>query len=210
MRRSYLALLLALLLVVASPAAATTITLSQAALLDLDEVTALFGGNGQVVSRTADGDGVLFEIEGGTIDYGKVAVRQLLHGFDLTPYTDFGLHFDVVSAASPIVLNPFVQTAIFKEYVGSDAVQGDSLDEFVPLGGVQSLDQGYALGFQYFTAGGVVNPSAQTVLLRVTPIAGADAYPPAPMPEPSTGLLLAAALGAASIGGRCAGPSDPR
>ncbi len=91
-------------------------------------MTAFFGGNGQVLSRTADGDGVLFEIDGGTIDYGKVAVRLRLNGADLTAYDDFGLHFDVVSAPNPMLANPFVQTGllgtIFNEYVSGDVVQG--------------------------------------------------------------------------------------
>ena len=49
-------------LLLASAAGATTLTLSQAQLLAAEEATILFGGNGQVLSRVADGDGVLFEI----------------------------------------------------------------------------------------------------------------------------------------------------
>jgi hypothetical protein len=46
-------------LALSSPAGAATITLSQAGLLAAEEVTILFGGNGRVLSRVADGGGVL-------------------------------------------------------------------------------------------------------------------------------------------------------
>lgn len=191
--RRRIGLLLGVVTWAAAPAAATTVTLSQAQLLGLSEVTAFFGGNGQVLSRTADGGGVLFEIQGGTIDYGKVALRLLLNGADLTPYDDFGLHVDVLSAPDPVEVNPFVQTeptgTNFVEDVPGAKVAGDSFDSFVSLVGVTALEDAYALGFQYFTSVGVVDPPAQVALIRVSPIAGA-AYA-VPVPEPGVPMLLA-------------------
>ncbi len=195
---------LASALLLAGPAGATTVTLSQEQLLAAEEITGFFGGNGQILSRTADGDGVLFEIEGGTIDYGKVAARLRLGGADLTAYSDFGLHVDVVSAPNPIELNAFIQTGItgtiFHEDVPGEFGQGAVFDSVVPLLDVEQLDQTFALGFQYFTASGVIDPLAQTVLLRISPLAGAEyavpASDPNPMPEPTTGLLMTLGLGA--------------
>jgi hypothetical protein len=175
----------------ASTAAAATITLSQSQLLAAEEVTTLFGGNGHVVSRVPDGDGVLFEIEGGTIDFGKVALRVPLFGADLTAFTEFGLRIEIVSAPNPVEVNPFIFTGtngtIFNQDVPGVKVEGDVFDTFVPLSGVLQLGNTHSLGFQYFTAGNVEEPAAQTVLLRVSPI-----------PEPGT--LALAALGLAALG----------
>jgi hypothetical protein len=181
----FAALLLATLC--ARPASATTITLSQAELLAAVEVTTLFGGNGQVVSRVADGDGVLFTIQGGTIDFGKVALRVLLSGAarDLSGYEAFGLRFDVVSAPNPVELNPFVFTGTsgtqFYQDVPGVKVQGDSFTSFVPLAGISQPQNGHSLGFQYFTAGNVLEPPAQLVQIRVSPV---------PVPEPRTWRFL--------------------
>jgi hypothetical protein len=194
MSRAFPALLarvLATALLLAPAAGATTLTLSQAQLLAADEVTTLFGGNGQVLSRVADGDGVLFEIQGGTIDFGKVALRVLLNGADLTAYSEFGLRIAIVSAPNPVEVNPYIQTGstgtIFHQDVPGVKVQGDVFDSFVPLAGVAQLNNAFGIGFQYFTAGNVEEPAAQTVLIRVSPI-----------PEPGT--LLPAALGIAALG----------
>ena len=171
----------------AAPARALIITLSQADLLAAEEVTTLFGGNGHVVSRVADGDGVLFEIQGGTIDFGKVALRVLLSGAerDLSGYDQFGLRIEIVSAPNPVEINPFVFTGSqgtqFYQDVPGVKVQGDSFTSFVPLAGISQPTNGHSLGFQYFTAGDILEPEAQTVLIRVSPI-----------PEPS---VLALALG---------------
>lgn len=169
----------------ARPASATIITLSQAELLAAVEVTTLFGGNGNVVNRVADGDGVLFTIQGGTIDFGKVALRVLLAGAarDLSGYDAFGLRFDVVSAPNPVELNPFVFTGTsgtqFYQDVPGVKVQGDSFTSFVPLAGILQPQNGHSLGFQYFTAGNVLEPPAQLVQIRVSPV-----------PESRTWLLL--------------------
>ncbi len=176
---------------VAAPAGALIVTLSQAELLAAEDVTALFGGNGHVVSRVADGDGVLFEIQGGTVDYGKVALRFLLSGAqrDLTGYDDFGLRIEIVSAPNPVEINPFVFTGSqgtqFYQDVPGVKVQGDSFSSFVPLAGISQPSNGHSLGFQYFTAGNVLEPAAQTVSIRVSPILA---------PEPSAGALLLLAL----------------
>jgi hypothetical protein len=58
-------------------------------------------------------------------------------------------------------------------------MQGDSFASYVDLTGVSQLDNSFALGFQYFTAGDVVMPPEQTVMIRVSPV-----------PEPGAGLLL--------------------
>lgn len=183
---------LALSLLVARPAGATTLTLSQDQLFALDDITSFFGGNGRITDRTLDRDGVLFEIEGGTIDYGKVAARARFGRVDFTPYDAFGLHVEVVAAPNPVEVKPFAQTEslglTFVEDSPGEKVQGDAFDSFVPLVGVPHLDWGYALGFQYFTAGGVENPTAQTVQLYVAPVAGADVI--VIVPEPTTGLLV--------------------
>lgn len=190
-RPALLAHLLATALLLAPAAGATTLTLSQSQLLAADEATTLFGGNGQVLSRVADGDGVLFEIQGGTIDFGKVALRVLLNGADLTAYSAFGLRIEIVSAPNPVEVNPFIHTGstgtIFNQDVPGVKVQGDVFASFVPLAGVAQLDNAFAIGFQYFTAGDVEEPAAQTVLIRVSPI-----------PEPGT--LLPTALGLAALG----------
>ena len=175
----------------ATPARALIITLSQADLLAAEEVTALFGGNGHVVSRVADGDGVLFEIQGGTVDYGKVALRVLLSATesDLTGYDAFGLRIEIVAAPNPVEINPFVFTGSqgtqFYQDVPGVKVQGDSFTSFVPLAGISQPTNGHSLGFQYFTAGDVLEPEAQTVLIRVSPIL---------VPEPSVLALALVAL----------------
>jgi hypothetical protein len=184
-------LLAAFLLAIACArsASATIITLSQAELLAAVEVTTLFGGNGHVVSRVADGDGVLFTIQGGTIDFGKVALRVLLSeaARDLSGYDAFGLRFDVVSAPNPVELNPFVFTGTsgtqFYQDVPGVKVQGDSFTSFVPLAGISQPQNGHSLGFQYFTAGDVLEPPAQLVQIRVSPV-----------PEPGMAALLLVAL----------------
>lgn len=186
---------------IATPVGAATITLSQSQLLGAEEVTALFGGNGQVLSGVADGDGVLFEIEGGTIDYGKVALRVQLFGADLTAYDDFGLHIEIVTAPNPVEVNPFVLTGsagtIFTQDLPGVKNEGDGFDSFVPLGGVAELDNVHSLGFQYFTAGDIETPDAQTVLIRVSPIPGADTA--VVVPEPASFVL--ATLGLLALGG---------
>jgi len=175
----------------AAPASALIVTLSQAELLAAQDVTALFGGNGHVVSRVADGDGVLFEIQGGTIDYGKVALRFLLTGAqrDLTGYDEFGLRIEIVAAPSPVEINPFVFTGSqgtqFYQDVPGVKVQGDSFTSFVPLAGISQPSNGHSLGFQYFTAGDVLEPAAQTVSIRVSPLLA---------PEPSVWALALVAL----------------
>jgi hypothetical protein len=177
----------------ASAAGALTLTLSQAELLAAEEVTTLFGGNGVVLSRVADGDGVLFEIQGGTIDYGKVALRVLLSGAerDLSGYDAFGLQIEIVSAPNPVEINPFVFTGnagtLFYQDVPGVKVQGDSFTSFVSLTGISQPANGHSLGFQYFTAGGVLEPEAQTVRIRVSPI-------PIQTPEPSLWALALVAL----------------
>jgi hypothetical protein len=70
-------------------------------------------------------------------------------------------------------------------------VEGDAFDSFVPLAGAPHLDEGYAAGFQYFTAGDVLEPEAQIVRIRISPI-----------PEPATLLLVAAGLGALGLAQR--------
>ena len=172
-----------------APARALIVTLSQADLLAAEEVTTLFGGNGHVVSRVADGDGVLFEIQGGTVDFGKVALRVLLTGtdIDLSGYDEFGLRIEIVSAPNPVEINPFVFTGSqgtqFYQDVPGVKVQGDSFTSFVPLAGISQPTNGHSLGFQYFTAGDVLEPEAQTVLIRVSPV-----------PEPSAWVLALLAL----------------
>jgi hypothetical protein len=110
----------------------------------------------------------------------------------------------VVSAPDPVEVNPFVQTGptgtVFTENEPGVKVQGDAFDSFVPLAGVGELDTGFGLGFQYFTAGDVLEPESQLVLLRVSPIPGAAFIEP--VPEPGTALLTLAAL--------CAGVSWTR
>jgi hypothetical protein len=187
------AALLALALAGEAAAADGTVTLTQAQLLAAEEATTQFGGNGQILSRAADGAGVLYTIQGGTIDFGKVAARVRLGGADLTGYTSFGLLIDVVSAPNPVEINPFIQTGttggLFAQDVPGVKLQGDSFASFVDLSGVSQLDNTFALGFQYFTAGDVELPPAQTVVIRVSPV-----------PEPGTGLLLA--LGLAGLAAR--------
>lgn len=187
----------------ADPAGATSLTLSQEQLLTLEDVTSFFGGNGEILSRTASGDGVLFEIAGGTIDYGKVAGRWRIGGADLTPYDAFGLHMEIVQAPAALLINPFVQTGPsgyqFFEDVSGDRVQGDAWDGVVSLSGLPYLDVGYALGFQYFTAGGVEMTPAQTVQVRIDPLAGADVIG---LPEPGTLLACSLGLAGAALAGR--------
>ena len=77
--------------------------------------------------------------------------------------------------------------------------EGDAFDSFVPLVGVAQLDNTHSLGFQYFTAGDVEAPAAQTVLLRVSPIPGAVV-----IPEPATFLLTALGLSALGLRARVA------
>lgn len=209
-RPTFPAAALAAALMAAAAADATTVTLSQAELLTADDVTVEYGGNGQVLSRVADGDGVLFEIEGGTVDFGKVALRVPLNGADLTAYSAFALHIEIVSAPNPVEVNPYIVTgssgSIFNQDVPGVKVQGDAFDSVVPLAGVSQLDNVFGLGFQYFTAGDVVEPPAQTVLIRVSPSL-------APVPEPSTRLLTAFGMAALGLHRRCMGqrqrqPSD--
>jgi len=153
--------------------AASIFTPTQQQLLNAQEVTVLFGGNGSVLSRTPDGSGVLFEIAGGTIDFGKVALR-ILGGGNVSGYDAYGVHVDIVLAPNPVEINPFIQTgptgSTFVQDVPGVKVQGDSFDTIVPLAGVPNLDNVFGFGFQYFTAGNVVNPPAQTVWIRVSPI----------------------------------------
>jgi hypothetical protein len=179
--------LLAVVVTLSAPAEATAITLTQAQLLSAEEVTTEFGGNGQILSRVADGTGVLYTIQGGTIDFGKVAARVGFGGADLTGQARFGLQIDIVSAPNPVEINPFIQTgptgAIFAQDVPGAKQQGDSFASFVDLSAVSQLDDTFALGFQYFTAGNVLTPPAQTVMIRVSPI-----------PEPGAGLLVIAGL----------------
>lgn len=183
------------------PADALSVTLTQAELLAAADITPLFGGNGFVVSRVADGPGVLFEIEGGTIDYGKVALRFLLSGSarDLSGYDDFGLTFEIVSAPNPVEVNPFVTTGStgthFYQDVPGVKVQGDVFTSYVPLAGISEPSNGHGLGFQYFTAGDVLEPAAQRVWIRVTPL----------VPEPPAWLLASLALGVAALRRRPAG-----
>jgi hypothetical protein len=195
MRVAHLLAAVALSALAARPAAGLSLTLTQAELLSAADVTTLFGGNGYVVSRVADGPGVLFDIQGGTIDYGKVALRFLLSGSarDLSGYDDFGLQFEIVSAPNPVELNPFVTTGAdgihFYQDVPGVKVQGDVFTSHVPLAGISERSNGHALGFQYFTAGDVLEPAAQRVSIRVTPL----------VPEPSAWLLASAALSAAAL-----------
>jgi hypothetical protein len=187
------------ILLVAARADALPVTLSQVQLLTASDITPLFGGNGSVIGRVADGDGVLFEIEGGTIDYGKVAVRLVLYPADLGAFESFGLRIEIVSAPAPVEINPFLQTGPtggnFAQAVPGAKQQGDAFDSFVPLAGVPQLASGFALGFQYFTAGDVLEPPAQTVRIRVSPIPGAATVEPIPEPAP----LLLAALGVSAL-----------
>ncbi|HXK23125.1 MAG TPA: hypothetical protein VMS55_10665 [Myxococcota bacterium] len=182
----------ALAVVFAVPAGAATFTLTQAQLLSLEEVTTLFGGNGQILSRVADGGGVLYTIQGGTIDFGKVSARTQLGGADLSGYDLFGLQIDIVSAPNPVEIIPFIQTGamggIFTQDVPGVKVQGDSFASYVDLSGVSRLNDTFALGFKYFTAGNVLQPPAQTVVIRVSPI-----------PEPSTEVLVALGIAAFAL-----------
>jgi hypothetical protein len=183
----------ALVAAIASPAAALTLTLSQAQLLTIGDATTDFGGNGGIVSRSADGDGVLFELEQSTIDFGKVAARLFANHADLNAYDGFGFHFDIVLAPDPIVSTAYIQRygAVFQEAVSPDQMQGDSYDVVLDMTGVDYGDVAY-LGFQVFAAGGLEEPPAQTILLRVSPLAGAEAFVPGEVvPEPSVLVLLA-------------------
>ena len=191
MARLSLRVLLFLSALAATPATALTITLTQAQLLAAEEVTTQFGGNGHVVSRAADGDGVLFTIQGGTTDFGKVALRFRLAGSarDLTAYDQFGLRIEIVSAPNPVEINPFVLTGNggtqFYQDVPGVKVQGDGFTSFVPLAGILQKNNADSLGFQYFTAGNIVNPAAQLVQIRVSPL---------PEPPPWALALFAAPL----------------
>jgi hypothetical protein len=205
-RAAWLGLACAVAMAAASASHAVPVTLSQDQLLSAQDATTIFGGNGEIVSRTADAGGVLFEIETSTIDFGKVALRLLLNGADLSAYDAYGLHFDLVSVPNPIVVTSYVQRngASFAEAVSGDQEEGDSLDVVLALSGTGYDDVAY-LGFQVFAAGGLEEPPAQTLLLRVSPLAGADAVvplptePPPPVPEPGTLLLLG--LSALALGG---------
>ena len=167
-------LIAALVLAPAVRARAVTIfTPTQQQLLNAQEVTILFGGNGSVLSRTPDGSGVLYEIAGGTTDFGKVALR-ISGGGDLSGFDAYGVHIDIVLAPSPVEINPFIQTgptgSTFVQDVPGVKIQGDSFDSLVSLSGVPNIDNVFGFGFQYFTAGNAVNPPAQTVWIRVSPI----------------------------------------
>lgn len=194
----------ALVALLASPAAALTVTLSQAQLLAIGDATIDFGGNGGIVDRTADGDGVLFELEGSTIDFGKVAARLYTGLADLNAYDGFGFHFDIVLASDPIVSTAYIQRsgAAFQEAVSPDQMQGDSYDVVLDMTGVDYSSVAY-LGFQVFAAGGIEEPPAQTILLRVSPLAGAEIVVPGggSVPEPARIALLALA-GAAALASR--------
>jgi len=171
--------------------AASYFTPTQQELLNADDVTVQFGGNGSILSATADGDGVLFEIAGGTIDFGKVAAR-VRGPRDLSAFDGYALHIDVVLAPNPVEVNPFILTGsngqLFVQDVPGVKQQGDSFDTLVPFAGVQNIDDVYGFGFQYFTAGNIETPFAQTVTIRVTPI-----------PEPSSAVLLVAGLMALAL-----------
>lgn len=202
----------ALLLASVTAADAETVTLTQVQLLSAEEVTTQFGGNGQILSRVADGAGVLYTIQGGTIDFGKVSAQVRLGGADLSGYDRFGLQIDIVSAPNPVEINPFILTGsvggLFAQDVPGVKVQGDSFASYVDLTGVSQLDDTFALGFQYFTAGDVEMPPAQTVMIRVSPV-----------PEPGAGLLLGLGLVSMSLrrrtrsrpdAGRGVGSTAPR
>ncbi len=165
----------------------TLFTPTQQQLLSASDVTTLFGGNGSIVSRTPDGSGVLYQIAGGTTDFGKVAAR-VRGPFDFSPYDAYALHIDIVLAPNPVEINPFIQTGplglLFVQSVPGVKQQGDSFDAFVPFAGVADINNVFAFGFQYFTAGDVVDPPGQTVLLRVSPI-----------PEPSPAALVGLGVG---------------
>ncbi|HKJ23981.1 MAG TPA: hypothetical protein VKB65_04110 [Myxococcota bacterium] len=191
----------------AAPARALSITFSQTQLLEVLDATTDFGGNGGIVSRTVDGDGVLFELQGSTIDFGKVAARIFLSLADLNAYDAFGFHFDIVLAENPIVTTAYIQRQgkSFQEAVSADHAQGDAYDVVLPM----TLDYSNVLylGYQVFAAGGIEEPPAQTLLLRVSPLAGAVAVPTGDVPEPGPAVLLALGAGSLLLGDRLRRPA---
>jgi hypothetical protein len=119
---------------------------------------------------------------------------------DLSLYDAFGLHFEVVAAPNPVELNPFVFTGTsgtqFYQDVPGVKGQGASFTSYVPLAGISQPQNGHSLGFQYFTAGNVLEPPAQLVQIRVSPVS---------TPEPAAwALLLLAAPLFARLPKRCA------
>jgi hypothetical protein len=158
-------------------------TPTQQQLFDAEDITSEFGGNGQVLSRSLDGAGVRYEIQGGTIDFGKVALR--IEGQqDLSDFNAYGLHIEILTAANSVEINPYIQTGdqgqdFFEDEPGVKS-QGDAFDSYVSFAGIPNIDDVFGVGFQYFTAGDVGAPTEQIVLIRITPI-----------PEPSTATLIA-------------------
>jgi hypothetical protein len=181
--------------------AATYFTPTQQELLAVQDITELFGGNGSILSATADGDGVVFEIAGGTVDFGKVAAR-VLGPRDLSGFDGYALQVEIVLAPYPVEVNPFIQTGssgqLFVQDIPGVKQQGDTFVSIVPFAGVANIDHVYGFGFQYFTAGDIEMPLAQNVTLRITPI-----------PEPSTAALAGVGTCALALLRRrgCSSPS---
>lgn len=152
-------------------------------LFDADDVTLEFGGNGMVLDRQLSGQGVVFEIENGTTDFGKVSL-QIRQSIDLSAFDSYSLYVEVLSAEAAVEVNPFVRTGNtglgFFEVKPGSKVEGDSFLASVPLAGLEEIDNVYSYGFQCFTAGDIVDPVAQRVVLRVSAI-----------PEPSLVVVTA-------------------
>ena len=170
----------------ASASAALIFGPTQQQLFNADDVTVAFGGNGEVLSRSLQGEGVLYELQSGTTDFGKVSL-EILDPSDLSTFEAYGLSIEFLSASEAVEINPFVRTGptglnFFEKKPGVKE-EGDLFVTLMPLSGLAEIDTVYSYGFQVFTAGDVISPVSQRVTIRVTAI-----------PEPSPIIAVVAGV----------------
>ena len=141
-------------------------------------------------SSAADGaDGVLFSVDLGTGEYGKLPLGKD-KSLNWSAYDTIWLKVDVVSATGGtglVELNPFIQSGggwTFSEYKSGMTIgAGQSMILQWDISGIATRDQIKRFGFQMFQGGDVQNPaSVLDAEVRVTAI-----------PEPATLSLLALA-----------------
>ena len=176
---------LALLIVMAMSAVAGAGTLSNAELMAL-ELQGWNGSDATLDSKVDQGAlGVDFTGTLATNNYGQLAMSKDAP-LDFGSDTMFYLKVELLSASGAsesIELNPFIKTggsyAFNEDKDGMALGVGESYILDWDLTGVPDSDDIRGYGFQVFTAGGVENPEAMDVAVRVTAV-----------PEPASMLVL--------------------
>ncbi len=164
-------------LVAPAVVSADVYTPTQTQLLEMDDVTAGFGGTGTFGGAAVSGDGVIYDVTLGTTGDPKIAIRNNFGPaeLDLSGFDTIEVDVELISGG-PLFVRAFTQDGNFDPFLQSAGVTLDNVGETGTMtillddADPDTFDQSVVrnLGFQFFTSMGQGGGVASQVLVTPT------------------------------------------